>query len=51
MKTFCHACCTLAMDNMNGADSRGREEKPQKINERHCEARLRETPEERGKAS
>ena len=47
MKTFHRACCTLAIDNMNGADSRGGEEKHQRINERHCEARVRETPEER----
>ena len=40
-------CCTLAIDNMNGADSRGREEKRQRINERGREARVRETPEEK----
>ena len=45
--TFRRACCTLAIDDMNGADNRGREEKHQKINERRCEARVRETPEER----
>ena len=37
----------LAIDNMNGADSWGRGEKRQRINERHRKARLRETPEER----
>ena len=41
------ACCTLAIDNMNGADSRGREEKRQRITERDREVRVRETPEER----
>ena len=32
---------------MNGTDSRGREEKRRRINERHRKARLRETSEER----
>ena len=45
--TFDRTCCTLAIDNMNGTDSRGREEKRQKINEKDHEARVRETPEER----
>ena len=47
MMTFCPACCTLAIDNINGADSRGREEKRRRINEKDREARVRETPEER----
>ena len=45
--TFRHACCTLAIDNMNGADSRGRGEKRRRINERDRKARVREIPEER----
>ena len=45
--TFGRTCCTLAIDNMNGADSRGREEKRQRITERDREARLRETAEDR----
>ena len=47
MMTFRPACCTLAIDNMNGADSLGRGEKHRRINEKDHEARVRETPEER----
>ena len=45
-------CCTLAIDTMNSADKEGRQEKHRRINERDCEARARETAEERerGKA-
>ena len=46
--TFRRACCTLlAINNMNGADSEGREEKRRRINKRDREARVRETAEER----
>ena len=46
--TFRHACCTLAIANvMNGVDSREREEKCRRINERDRETRLREETEER----
>ena len=45
MMTFRHACCTLAIDNMNDADSWGREEMRRRINERDREARKREKPE------
>ena len=47
MMTYCYACCTLAIDNMNSADSERREEKRQRINEGGREARVRETAEER----
>ena len=46
MMTFRCACCTLAIHNMNGADSLGREEMHQRINERDREARMKEKPEE-----
>ena len=36
-----------AIDNMNGADSWGREEKRRRRNEKDREARVRETPKER----
>ena len=45
--TFRRACCTLTIDNTNGADSRGRGEKRRRMNERDREARVREKPEER----
>ena len=45
--TFCRTCCTLAIDNMNVADSRGSGKKRRRINKKDHEARVRETPEER----
>ena len=47
MMTFRPVCCTLAIDNMNGAVSWGKGEKRRRINEKDHEARVRETPEER----
>ena len=46
--TYHHTCnCTLAINNMNSADSEGRDEKRRRINEGDHEATVRETAEDR----